>query len=931
MTLAKPRASLCALAFFSREMTSAEIRQSFLDFFQRHGHTIVKSSPLLPESPGLLFTNAGMNQFVPIFLGERRPDVSRWGDRVIAPEKDTRAADTQKCIRAGGKHNDLEDVGFDTYHHTMFEMLGNWSFGDYFKRDSLEWGWELITQVWGIPAKRLFATVYSPDKAKGDPSDFDQEAYDIWAGIFQRAGLDPKVHIVPGNKKDNFWMMGDTGPCGPCSEVHFNLLASDDEAAGRALVNGGSPRCIEIWNHVFIQFNANADGTFSPLAAKHVDTGMGFERVAGIYATTKGFKDFSADPSNYNADVFAPLFRTVAALSGKTYAGTVPTKREGLTEQEKTDVAFRVLADHARCVSCAIADGILPGNEGRNYVIKRILRRGILYGNKLGLAAGFFEQLVAPVVESLGPVFPELKQQQDMIRRVIRSEEESFGRTLDRGLAIFEKAINQPSRAGGASVPGTLAFELYDTYGFPLDMTQLLASERGLSVDTAGFESEMDKQRDRARAAQKKEVIVAATEGSAAAVYEATVFTGYLIDTAKPVDAIVTDVVKSGDDLFLVFDRTPFYGEMGGQVGDTGTAIVAGQTVPIVDTVKDKAGRHLHKVDKAVSAQLSAIGPGAAAHLTIDYGRRRAVSRHHSAAHLIHWALRKTLGTHVRQAGTSKTPERMRFDFSHFEAVTPDQLREIERMVNEKVIDNARVDTYETDFDKKPADTLAFFGDKYGKVVRVVDIGGYSRELCGGTHVTTTGEIGLIKIVAEMAIAAGTRRIEAVAGTAAYDFVAHREAALNTVNAKLNAGPQDVAQKLDAVLAHAKELEKKLKAYEQKAAAGLADELSAKATLRDGLKFVKAVAAVDSPETLRSLGSQILHKLGEGVVVLGAALGEKATVVAFCSPAAVKAGHQAGKLVNEISQQLGGKGGGKPDFAMGGGKEVAKLAELLKA
>lgn len=912
--------------FIRRDMTSAEIRQSFLDFFQKHGHTIVKSSPLLPESPGLLFTNAGMNQFVPIFLGERAPDVSRWGDRVLAPMKDTRATDTQKCIRAGGKHNDLEDVGFDTYHHTMFEMLGNWSFGDYFKRESLQWGWELITQVWGIPAKRLFATVYSPDKTKGDPSDFDQEAYDIWAAIFTKAGLDPKVHIVYGNKKDNFWMMGDTGPCGPCSEIHFNLLPSDDEVAGRKLVNAGSPRCIEIWNHVFIQFNANADGTFSPLAAKHVDTGMGFERVAGIHATTNGFKDFSKDPSNYNADLFAPLFKKVAELSGKTYGGTVPTKREGLTEQENVDVAFRVLADHARCVSCAIADGILPGNEGRNYVIRRILRRGILYGKKLGLHSGFFEQLVAPVVESLGTVFPELKQQEDIVRRVIRSEEESFGRTIDRGLQIFNRA------AAHGAVTGAAAFELYDTYGFPLDMTQLLAAERGLTVDTTEFERLMELQRDRARAAHKKDVIVAATEGDASATHAATIFTGYVIDPTKPVDAIVVDVVHSADDLFLVFDRTPFYAEMGGQIGDTGTAVIASQTVPIVDCVKDKSGRHLHKVDKAAAAQLSAANlKGAAAQLSIDLARRRAISRHHSSAHLIHWALRKTLGTHVRQAGTSKTPERMRFDFSHFEAVTAEQLHQIERMVNEKVIDNARVDTYETEFDKKPADTLAFFGDKYGRIVRVVDIGGYSRELCGGTHVATTGEIGLIKIVAEMAIAAGTRRIEAVAGTPAYDFVAHREAALATVSAKLNAGTQDVAQKLDTVLAHSKELEKKLKVYEQKAAAGLADELAAKATVRDGLKFVNAVVPLDTTEAVRSLGSQILAKIGEGIVILGATFGDKATVVAFCSPAAVKAGRQAGKIVTELTQKLGGKGGGKPDFAMGGAKDVAKLAEVIAA
>ncbi len=890
-------------------MTSAEIRQSFLDFFARHGHSVVPSASLMPTAPNLLFTNAGMNQFVPYFLGDQ-----------AAPWK--RVTDTQKCIRAGGKHNDLEDVGYDTYHHTLFEMLGNWSFGDYFKRDSLTWGWELITKVWGIPPKRLFATVYAPDKAKGDPSDFDQEAYDIWAKLFTAAGLDPKVHIVNGNKKDNFWMMGDTGPCGPCSEIHFNLLPSDDEAAGRKLVNASSPRCIEIWNHVFIQFNANADGTFSPLAAKHVDTGMGFERVAGIYASSKGFTDFTAEPSNYAADVFAPLFARIAALSGKSYQGTVPKKREGLTEQEQVDVAFRVLADHARTISCAIADNILPDKEGRNYVIRRILRRGILYGRKLGLTVGFFEQLVAPVVESLGGVFPELRERQDTIRRAIRAEEESFGRTLDRGLQLFTARL-----AEGQTQPvsGATAFELYDTYGFPLDMTQLLAAERGLAVDTAGFEELMKQQRDRARAAQKKEVVVAATEGSTADLTP-TVFVGQVLSATAGVHAMLMDVVKTGKATFLVFDRTPFYAEMGGQTGDTGTALIGGQLVHITDCVKDKAGRHLHKV----AVDTPALAAGTAAELAVDQPRRRAISRHHSAAHLIHWALRKVLGTHVHQAGTSKTADRLRFDFSHFEAVTAAQLLEIERLVNEKVIDNAGVQIYETEFDKKPADTLAFFGDKYGKIVRVVDIGGYSRELCGGTHVVTTGEIGLIKLTAEMAIAAGTRRIEAAAGQAAYDFVTHEEAALKAVNGRLNAGPIDVAQKLEALITHQKELEKKLKAYESKAAAGLADELAAAAQVRDGLKWVSAVVPADNPEALRSLGSQVLHKVGPGVVQLGALLDGKVSLVAYCSPEAVKAGHQAGKLIGALTAKLGGKGGGKPDFAMGGGGDASKLAAALR-
>jgi alanyl-tRNA synthetase len=917
-------------------MTSAEIRQSFLDFFASKGHTIVPSSSLLPDSPGLLFTNAGMNQFVPIFLGDRAPDVSTWAG--ARPAKDTRAADTQKCIRAGGKHNDLEDVGYDTYHHTLFEMLGNWSFGDYFKKESLTWGWELLTKVWGIPAKRLFATVYAPKP--GDPSEFDHEAAAIWTELFKKEGLDPAIHIVHGNRKDNFWQMGDTGPCGPCSEIHFNLLPSDDEAPGRALVNSSSPRCIEIWNHVFIQFNANADGTFSPLAAKHVDTGMGFERVAGIMATTKKFTDFSAEPSNYNADVFAPLFAKVTELSGKTFKGTVPSKREGLSEQENIDIAFRVLADHARTISCSIADGILPGNEGRNYVIRRILRRGILYGKKLGLKVGFFEQLVAPVVESLGNVFPELKQQQDLVRRVIKSEEESFGRTLERGLQRFYKWHNEEStikdipvngviaREHSRVVPGPLAFELYDAFGFPLDMTQLLATEVGKVVDVEGFNTLMEQQRERGRASTKKEIVVAATEGAESAAYEASLFTGYTIDTTKPVDAILTDVVKTDKDTFVVFDRTPFYAEMGGQTGDTGTAIIAGQTVQITDTIKDKSGRYLHKL-AAVPAQLPAAG--ATAHLTVENSRRRAISRHHSAAHLIHWALRKVLGTHVRQAGTSKTPDRMRFDFSHFEAVTPAQLREVEQLVNEKVLDNAQVETYETEFDKKPEGTLAFFGDKYGKFVRVVDIGGYSRELCGGTHVSTTGEIGLIKVVSEAAIAAGTRRIEAVAGQAALDYIAQREAALTAVSTALATSPLEAAKKLETLLAQQKETEKQLKVFQQKAIVELATDLASKATDRDGLKFVSAVVTVDAPETLRSLGSQVLAKLGEGVVQIGAAFGpDKLSLAAFASPAAIKAGHQAGKIIADLSGKLGGKGGGKPDFAMGGGKDTANLTTVLK-
>ncbi|MFA6288202.1 MAG: alanine--tRNA ligase [Opitutaceae bacterium] len=977
-------------------MTSAEIRQSFLDFFASQGHTIVPSSSLLPDSPGLLFTNAGMNQFVPIFLGDKAADVSTWAG--ARPAKDTRAADTQKCIRAGGKHNDLEDVGYDTYHHTLFEMLGNWSFGDYFKKESLTWGWHLLTKVWGIPAKRLYATVYAPKP--GDPSEFDTEANAIWTELFTAAGLDPALHIVHGNRKDNFWQMGDTGPCGPCSEIHFNLLPSDDEVEGRKGVNSSSPRCIEIWNHVFIQFNANADGTFSPLAAKHVDTGMGFERVAGIHATTKGFTDFSPEPSNYNADVFAPLFAKVTALSGKTYTGTVPTKREGLSEQENIDIAFRVLADHARTISCSIADGIMPGNEGRNYVIRRILRRGILYGTKLGLKTGFFEQLVAPVVESLGKVFPELVERQDIIRRVIKSEEESFGRTLDKGLAIFVSETQNPESLkerlltrrtmftpeGGSvingkkitsegidvlvrvqpteieqtfhvvieyseldrkdvknfarditrhiqihresltkSVSGALAFQLYDTYGFPLDMTQLLATERGLTVDTAEFERLMDEQRKRGQASTKKTIVVAATEGSDTTEVTPTVFVGYEKLTAE---TTLVDIVKTEKDTYLVFAETPFYAEMGGQLGDTGDALVSGHLVHITDTVKDKSGRYLHRIASECRSELAR---DVRATLSVNATRRRAINRHHTATHLLHWALRKVLGTHVRQAGSLNAPDRLRFDFAHFEAVTPAQLREIEGLVNERVLENAAVASYETEFDKKPEGTLAFFGEKYGKTVRVVDTGGYSRELCGGTHVSTTGEIGLVKIISEGAVAAGTRRLEAVAGQAAYDHVSSIEHQLAVTAAKIGVPVSQLDLKLDSLLAHKAEAEKKLKVFEQRAISALANDLAFKAVTKDGLPHVSAVVTVEAPEALREIGSQVLARLGgEGVVVIGAAFGpDKLSLVAFCSPAAIKAGHQAGKIIAAITPKLGGKGGGKPDFAMGGGKDVAKLAEVL--
>ncbi|MDP0501981.1 MAG: alanine--tRNA ligase [Verrucomicrobiota bacterium JB022] len=903
-------------------MTSAEVRQSFLDFFASKQHEIVPSASLLPTAPNLLFTNAGMNQFVPYFLGDRQAPYNR-------------AADTQKCIRAGGKHNDLDDVGFDAYHQTFFEMLGNWSFGDYFKKEALEWSWELLTKIWGFPAERLYATVYMPKD--GDPADFDQEAYDVWAGIFERAGLDPKKHIKYGGKKDNFWMMGDTGPCGPCSEIHMDLTA---ENKGEQ-VNADSPWCIELWNNVFIQFNATETGDFVPLKAKHVDTGMGFERVAGIIATTKGFKEYKVPPSNYNADLFEPIFRKITELSGRTYDRTLPVDPKHPTEVEMKDIVFRVLADHIRCLCCAIADGILPGNEGRNYVLRRILRRAVMYGRRLELKAGFFTELVDPVVQTLGGVFPELNERQDMIRKVIASEETAFDRTLDRGMAEFAKMTE-----GQSEVSGVQAFTLYDTYGFPLDLTQIIAGERGLKVDTSGFEVEMEKQRERARANQKKEIVRVTDDSSA----KATPFVGYDPLQWRQLDAQVLDVVKNGDRTFLVFARTPFYAEMGGQVGDRGEARIGGQTVKILDTQKDSGGTFLHEVelDAATAAQAESwIGQSAL--LSLDLPNRHQIQRHHSATHILHWALRTVLGDHVHQAGSYVGPDRLRFDFAHFEAIKPEQLAEIERLCNEKILSNDSVRWYEIAFDQKPADVVAFFGDKYGDRVRVVEIGGtvsveaagqsyeltdrpeggWSAELCGGTHVQATGEIGLLKVLADSAVSAGTRRIEAVAGEAALRLANDRWNLVDGLAKRFSSKPSEVEGRVLDLQDRLAQTERELKQLRAKAAAGQAEELLSLAKDKDGLSVLAVVLEVGNPNELRELGAKIHQKMQNGLLVAASVFGPKVTVCAFASDAAIKAGFKAGDIIRDLTNELGGKGGGKPDFAMGGGTEPGQLGGVL--
>ncbi len=711
--------------------TSHEIRQSFLDFFREKGHTVVPSSSLMPDSPNLLFTNAGMNQFVPIFLGKAKPEVSHWPGAV--PGADTRAADTQKCIRAGGKHNDLEDVGLDTYHHTFFEMLGNWSFGDYFKKEAIDWAWELLIDRWKFPAARLYATVYSP--SPGDPSEFDQEAWDYWAVHFRAAGLDPQVHIVPGNKKDNFWMMGETGPCGPCSELHVDLTPQGD--TGGALVNKGAAECIEIWNLVFIQFNANPDGTFIPLPARHVDTGMGFERVCSVIQGTKGLTDFSgARISNYETDVFLPLFAEIEKLSGKRYASTLPEAgATGHSEQEKIDIAFRVIADHARTLSFAVADGINPGNSDRNYVLRRILRRAVRYGRTLGFDQPFFYQLVGVLARSMGGVFPELPAKQAHIAGVLKTEEEAFNRTLDKGLALFETEAARVGQSG--QITGAFAFKLYDEQGFPLDLTELMARERGLAVDTAAFEILMEEQRVRARAAQKKQVITV----SGVTTMTPTLFVGYDKATVR---AKVLEVVDLKGNLAVVLDTSTYYAEMGGQVGDSGELHYGAELWTVTGT--QKAGDvWLH-----VIAGDGAPPVGAEVELRFDASRRAAIERHHTVTHLLHWALHEVVSREAVQKGSYVGPDKLTFDFSSA-ALTPEQVASVERLVNAKILENAPVTWSDVPYTEVRGreNVMQFFGDKYGDRVRVVQIGGqagaldgYSMELCGGTHVRGTGESG---------------------------------------------------------------------------------------------------------------------------------------------------------------------------------------------
>ncbi|GAA5129620.1 alanine--tRNA ligase [Luteolibacter yonseiensis] len=943
-------------------MTSAEIRQSFLDFFREKEHTIVPSASLLPQSPGLLFTNAGMNPFVPYFLGVEK-----------APYDPPRAADTQKCIRAGGKHNDLEDVGYDTYHHTFFEMLGNWSFGNYFKKEAIAWAWELVVERWGLPAHRLYASVYAPKE--GDPGSFDQEAYDIWAELFRSKGCDPAIQIVHGNVKDNFWMMGETGPCGPCSELHVDLTPEGNPFTGRNLVNNDSDLCIEIWNLVFIQYNAEADGTFRELPAKHVDTGMGFERACSIIQNTKGFTDFSKKPSNYATDVFQPLFRKLEELSGKSYVNIYPelgADRAAFTEEMKTAIAFRVIADHLRTLSFSIADGIMPGNNGRNYVLRRILRRAVRYGRQLGFSGEkpFFGALVETLVNEMGGVFPELKNRQDVVRQTLEQEEASFNQTLDRGLKRFEDNVASTSAENtdptalaifGNSFSGVVAFELEDTYGFPIDLTELLCAERGLVLDKPGYDQSKKAQQERSRAAQKSN-IVRALDISTEAVTE---FVGFETDE---VEATILEIHPQEDSLFVITDKTVFYAEMGGQSGDTGT---------LNGEVEITGVQQIGKARAVIIDSSAAVKVGDTVTLKLDEKRRRPIEANHTATHLLHWALHEVVSKDAAQQGSSVDENRLRFDFNSA-AVTPEQLAAMEEKVNAAISARDSVSWKEVPHAsiKGRPDIMQFFGDKYGETVRVVQIGGeahalngYSQELCGGTHVRNTGEIGLFKIKSEGAIASGVRRIEAVCGDAAWnhlnDLAEKWNAELKAARAKLYAANEKLASlgeeavavndfphimgamlaeradisQINATFAHGQrtleetqqgaiEAEKRIKKIQSSQAAKLADEALAELIAKNEPIIVSFES---DASLLQELQNGLKKKGFAGPALLIVDDGDKLHIATHSGPDALAKGLKAGDILRDLAALAGGKGGGKPDQARGAAPDRSKLEELKAA
>ena len=870
-------------------MESNKIRQAFLDFFASKGHVIVPSAPMVVKGdPTLMFTNAGMNQFKDIFLGN-------------APRKYPRAADTQKCLRVSGKHNDLEEVGHDTYHHTMFEMLGNWSYGDYFKKEAIAWAWELLHDVYHLPAERMYATVFEGSEEDGVP--FDQAAYDYWRRFL------PEDHIIRGNKHDNFWEMGETGPCGPCSEIHYDLRDEAEIAAkpGREMVNAGHPQVIEIWNLVFMQFNRKANGSLEELPARNVDTGMGFERLCMILQGKK---------SNYDTDVFQPTIGRIAALAGKRYG-----------EDEKVDVAMRVIADHLRAIAFSIADGQLPSNVKAGYVIRRILRRAVRYGyTYLGFTEPTICKLVAGLVEQMGGQFPELKAQQALIEKVIEEEETSFLRTLATGINLLDGVIERTRREGKTLISGKDAFVLYDTFGFPIDLTELIAREQGVGVDLEAFEKELQAQKERSRNA----AAVDTDDWVELMPLKESVFTGYdtLTDTVHI--ARYRRVTSKGRTSYqLVFDRTPFYGNSGGQIGDVGYIESANERIAVVATEKEN-GQIIQIVEQLPE------NPAAEFRAVVDAEKRQAAANNHTATHLMHEALRKVLGTHVEQKGSMVTPEMLRFDFSHFQKVTPAQLREVEQLVNRAVradypLEEKRDATKE---EAAAAGAMMLFGEKYGDRVRMVRFG-TSVELCGGTHTRATGTIGLFKILNESAISAGVRRIEAVTGEQAERILYAAEDTLTSLGEALHNSQVETAVR--KMLESNDALSKEVESMRREQVAQWAEKIAASTPVREGMQLIamqtdrRADFIKDLAYNLRSRSPQLVFVVGtvsEGKPSLTVMLGEEIT----------SRGVNAGAVVREAAKLMQGGGGGQAFFATAGGKNpdglqaaIDKAVELIRA
>jgi len=868
-------------------MTASEIRQHFLDFFKSKGHLIVPSAPIVVKNdPTLLFTNAGMNQFKDYFLGNKK-----------APS--TRIADTQKCLRVSGKHNDLEEVGVDTYHHTMFEMLGNWSFGDYFKPEAIAWSWELLTEVYKLDKDRLYVTVFEGDAKENIPS--SSIALAEWKKIVA------EDRIIYGNKKDNFWEMGDTGPCGPCSEIHVDCRSDEERATipGRELVNKDHPQVIEIWNNVFIQYNRKKDGTLEPLPEKHVDTGMGFERLVRVLQNKQ---------SNYDTDVFSGTINAVEKITGKTYKA----------KDDKESIAFRVLADHIRAISFTIADGQLPSNTGAGYVIRRILRRAVrYYYSYLDYKQPLLFQLLPVIAKQFENVFPELIQQQDFVGKVIKEEEEAFLRTLDKGLKKIDAVIAQ-SKTAANQISGADAFELLDTYGFPIDLTILIATENNLTVDEAGFEKEMKVQKDRSRAATALDTedwqIV--NEGNSKG------FVGYEnLETATTV-LRYRKVKGKGKELYqIVLESTPFYAESGGQVGDSGILTVNNNSISIIDTKKEN-DLIIHFAENIPADMKGAVIA------KVDAGRRKDITVHHSVTHLMHSALRQVLGTHVAQKGSMVNEEQLRFDFSHFAKMTDEEIGKVEKLVNEKIRENVPVVIKSMSKDEAVGiGAMALFGEKYGDVVRVVIMDpNYSIELCGGTHVGHTGEIGFFKIKSESAVAAGVRRIEAVSGKAAEQLLHEIQLQLHMVKEQLK-NPKDLQKAIENLMNENSALSKRIESLEARQLVGIRNELLQKDAIINNVSFIGDVVEVPSADALKKLCFDVKHHLHDHLIVLCSNIGGKAYVAVGVSETVVAAKNlDANKIIKEtVGPLINGGGGGQKTLATSGGQEVGNFAKVIES